>query len=100
MRTISFRLDEHTDALLSAFCQRHGVTQTEALKAAIAGLASTERVHPAELARDLGLIGSFRSAEGDLGEQHSRHLEQRLREKLARESGPARATGASRRRSP
>jgi hypothetical protein len=94
MRTISFRLDEHTDALLSAFCQRHGVSQTEALKAAIAGLPTEHPTRPADLARDMGLIGSFRSAEGDLGEQHSLHLKQRLRAKLARETDPRRDPAA------
>jgi hypothetical protein len=100
MRTISFRLDEHTDALLSAFCQRNGVSQTEALKAAIAGLPTAHVTRPADLARDMGLIGSFSSSEGDLGEQHSLHLKQRLRAKLARETAPRRAPAArSQRRS-
>jgi hypothetical protein len=87
MRTISFRLDERTDALLSAFCERHGVSQTEALKTAISQLTLGQRRKPADLARDIGLIGAFRSAEGDLGEQHSAHLKQRLRAKLSRETG-------------
>ena len=87
MRTISFRLDEHTDALLSAFCEQHGVSQTEALKAAITQLAVSQRPRPADLARDIGLIGSFRSTAGDLGEQHSVHLKRRLRAQLSRETG-------------
>jgi len=83
MRTISIRLDAHTDGLLSAYCKRHEVTQTDALKAAIEHLAGAARPRPAELAQQLGLIGAFRSAEGDLGAQHSQRVKQRLRERRA-----------------
>ena len=39
MRTISIRLDDHTDGVLTAYCARHDLTQTAALKAAIEHLA-------------------------------------------------------------
>ena len=86
MRTISFRLDERCDTLLKEYCERHGVTQTEALKTAIEHIADAQRPKPADLAREMGLIGSFRSREGDLGERHAEHLKQRRREKLDRDS--------------
>ena len=107
MRTISIRLDDHTDAVLATYCERHGLTQTNAVKAAIEHLAEAHRPTPAELAERLGLIGGFRSDEGDLASNHSQRVKERLRTKLARESMPApalpnarRATVALRRRSP
>jgi len=87
MRTISVRLDDRTDALLTAYCERHGLTQTSALKAAIECLAEAGRSTPAQLAQHFGLIGAFRSTEGDLGAEHSRHLKQRLRAKQGAASG-------------
>ena len=86
MRTISIRLDNHTDAVLTAYCERHGLTQTGALKAAIEHLAGVHRPTPAELAAQFGLIGGFRSAEGDLGESHSQRVKERLHAKRNRES--------------
>ena len=102
MRTISIRLDDHTDALFRAFCERHGVSQTNALKAAIEQLSERHRASPAELAAHIGLIGSFRSGEGDLAANHSRRLKQRLRAKLLRDTQTvprARAAAGSTRRS-
>lgn len=90
MRTISLRLDDATDAALVAYCQRHGLTQTRALKDAIGHLVEAEqqpRPTPAALAEQMGLIGAFHSAEGDLGEQHAQHLKARLRARHARDSG-------------
>jgi len=52
MRTISIRLDEQTDAALQAFCRAHGVSQTNAVKNAIARLAE----HP--IVSDLIAIGA------------------------------------------
>jgi hypothetical protein len=103
MRTISIRLDDHTDALFRAFCERHGVSQTNALKAAIQQLAEQHRPSPAKLAAQMGLIGGFRSGEGDLAANHSQALKQRLRAKLQRDSQaapPAKRVVASARRKP
>jgi hypothetical protein len=88
MRTISIRLDDRTDALFRTFCARLGLSQSDALKAAIEHLAEQHRPSPAELAGQLGLIGSFRSAEGDLAANHSQRVKQRLRAKLQRDSMP------------
>ena len=79
MRTISIRLDEQTDAALQAFCRAHGVSQTNAVKNAIARLADDARPTPAELALRHGLIGGFRSGDGDLAAQHSQRLKDQLR---------------------
>lgn len=99
MRTISLRLDDATDAALIAYCQRHGLTQTHAVRDAIHHLVQAEaqpaRPTPAELAEQLGLIGAFRSTEGDLGEQHAAHLKARLRARHQRDSGPADDMAAS-----
>jgi hypothetical protein len=92
MRTISIRLDDHTDAVLTAYCERHGLTQTGALKAAIEHLAEAHRQNPAELAAQFGLIGAFSSTEGDLAENHSQRLKQRLRTRHERDSMPAAAS--------
>jgi hypothetical protein len=81
MRTLSVRLDDQTDSLLSAFFARTGRTQSDAVKAAIAAWAA-QAESPAKLAEDLGLVGCFDSSVGDLGRNHS----QRLREKLAGQS--------------
>ncbi len=92
MRTISLRLDDTTDAVLLAYCQRHGLTQTRAVRDAIQHLVQVEarqsvRPTPAELAEQFGLIGAFRSSEGDLGERHAAHLKARLRARHERDSG-------------
>ena len=81
MRTISLRLDDRTDAVLTAFCASHGLTQTDALKAAIEHLAQSHRATPAELAVQFGLVGAFRSSEGDLAQNHSQRVKERLRAK-------------------
>ena len=88
MRTISIRLDDHTDGVLTAYCERHDLTQTAALKAAIGHLANASRPTPAELAAQLGLIGSFRSSQGDLAENHSQRIKEKLRAKRVVESAP------------
>ena len=79
MRTISIRLDEQTDAALLAFCRRHGVSQTDAVKCAIGQLDEQPRPTPAQLAEQHGLIGAFRSGDGELAAQHSQRIKQRLR---------------------
>jgi hypothetical protein len=89
MRTVSIRLDDHTDAVLTEHCQRNGLTQTDAIKSAIEHLASQRKATPAELAAELGLIGGFRSAEGDLAQNHSQRVKERLRAKRAAESMPS-----------
>lgn len=88
MRTISIRLDDQTDAVLTAHCQRHGLTQTDAIKAAIEQLAGQHRPTPAALAKELGLIGGFRSGQGDLSREHAMHVKARLLAKRARDAVP------------
>lgn len=90
MRTISIRLDEQTDALLTAHCQTHALTQTDAIKAAIVHLADQHRPTPAELAAELGLIGGMRSGEGDLAQHHSQRVKQRLQAQRLRQAAAVR----------
>jgi hypothetical protein len=100
MRTISLRLDDDTEATLAALCQRHGLTQTAVIKAALAQFAQQHRKTPGELAAELGLIGCFNSGLGDLAQNHNRHVRERLLAKRVRDSQPL-ETGerpASRRR--
>lgn len=92
MRTISIRLDEHTDVVPTGYCERHGLTQTAALKAAIEHLAEARRPTPAELALQFCLVGGFRSGDGSLAEKHFRHLRERLHAKRESDSIPAPAT--------
>ena len=104
MRTISIRLDDHTDTVLAEHCRRYGLTQTEAIKTAIEQLAAQHRPTPAKLAAELGLVGGFRSTETDLAQNHSQRVKERLRAKRALESRPmppGQGTGSktSRRRS-
>lgn len=94
MRTISVRLDDRTDAALAELCQRNGLTQTDAIKSAIEQMAGRDRPTPAALAAELGLIGGFRSREGDLASNHSQRVKQRLRSKRARNSMPPPARAA------
>ncbi len=89
MRTISIRLDDHTDALLTEHCQRNGLTQTSAIKSAIEQMAGLQKPSPAQLAAELGLIGGFQSTEGDLSVHHSQRAKERLRAKRASDSVPA-----------
>jgi antitoxin component of RelBE/YafQ-DinJ toxin-antitoxin module len=88
MRTISIRLDDHTDAMFRAFCEQHGLSQTSALKTAIVQLASQQKPTPAALAAQMGLIGGFRSGQSDLGLNHSQQVKQTLRAKLLRDALP------------
>ena len=81
MRTISVRLDNDTDAKLRSVCQRTGMSQTEAVKTAIAALADRPALSPYELAKKMGLVGAFESDVEDLAENHSRYI----KEKLARQ---------------
>lgn len=81
-RTISVRLDPETDAKLRLICERTGLSQSAAIKAGIALLAERPPVkRPADLAREMGLIGAVRIGVGDLGKNHSRYI----KEKLARQ---------------
>lgn len=83
MRTLSVRLDDETDALLRAYCESTGATQTEAVKSGIAVLTS-ETKSPAQLAEELGLVGCFDSGVGDLGRGHAAHLRTKLAAKKLR----------------
>ena len=89
MRTISFRLDDRTDSLLKAHSQRHGLTQTDAIKLAIEQMATRHRPTPAELAAEVGLIGGFRSGVPDLARNRARYIKERLLAQRARDSVPA-----------
>ena len=75
-RTVADRL--HRDPAFAA-----------ALAAEAAALVRAAGPDAARLAAELGLIGGFRSAEGDLAERHSVHVKSRLRAKRAAESVPA-----------
>lgn len=81
---LSVRLDDREAAALEAVCRARGISRSEVIKRAIRELAQAEQRKPfGQVARELGLIGSFAGAR-DLGEQHSRHLRRALREKTAR----------------
>jgi Ribbon-helix-helix protein, copG family len=88
MRTISIRLDDDTDTALAALCKLHGLTQTAAIKAALAQFAAQHRKTPGELAAEFGLIGSFDSGLGDLARNHKQRVRERLLAKRARDRVP------------
>lgn len=85
MRTISVRLDERTDALLRLHCEQHGLTQPDAIRAAIELMMKRHKATPAELAGQLGLIGCFGSGDGHLATEHSGQVKQRALAKLRRD---------------
>lgn len=79
MRIISVRLDSETDEKLRSVCLRTGLSQTDAVKAGIAALAErTPRKRPADLARELGLIGCIEGEVDDLGRNHSKYIKEKL----------------------
>ena len=78
MRTISVRLDSKTDSNLRAYCQRTGMSQTDAVKAGIEALVGKAKPNPYALAEQMGLVGAFDSGRGDLGENHSRYVKEKL----------------------
>ena len=84
MRTISLRLDDRTDALLRAACERTGLSQTDVLKSALEQLDDSTKPSPVRLARELGLVGGFASGVGDLGALHSERVKAALKDKQAR----------------
>lgn len=88
------------DAVLTEYCQRHGLTQTDAIKSAIEHLAGQRRLTPAELVAELGLIDGFRSTEGDLAQNHSQRAKERRRVKRATESMPSTAAEPAAARKP
>lgn len=101
MRTISVRLDDRTDGLLTAYCRQHSLTQTEAVKAAIEHLAARPRLTPAELAERFGLIGAFDSNDPELATRHSDRVNEVLRRNAHRDSrraDPGSTKGSTRRK--
>lgn len=88
MRSISLRLDDDTDSMLTAHCRSQGLTQTDAIKIAIQQLAGQHRATPAEIAAELGLIGGFSSAAGDLSRNHAQRVKETLGARLDRDARP------------
>lgn len=84
MKMLSVRLDDHEAAALQAVCQARGMSRSAVIKRAILDLAQAEQRRPfGQVAKDLGLVGSFSGAR-DLSEHHDRHLRRALRAKTAR----------------
>lgn len=85
MKMLSVRLDDAEAAALRALCEQTGLTQSELVKRSIAELARAKlgARRPAELARELGLVGSF-DGPRDLATKSRRYLRRALREKTAR----------------
>lgn len=84
MRMLSVRLDDQEAAALQAVCQARGLSRSAVIKRAILELARAEQRKPfGQVARELGLVGSFSGAR-DLGEHHGKHLRRGLRAKTAR----------------
>jgi transcriptional regulator with XRE-family HTH domain len=85
MKMLSVRLDDAEAAALKALCEQTGLTQSELIKRSIAEMARTQLAvrRPAELARELGLVGAF-DGPRDLAARSRRYLRRTLREKTAR----------------
>lgn len=84
MRMLSVRLDDAEAAALKALCEQTGLTQSEVIKRSIADLAREKLFvrRPAQLAQELGLVGSF-DGPRDLGSKSRRYLRRALREKTS-----------------
>lgn len=85
MKMLSVRLDDAEAAALMALCEQTGLTQSELVKRSIAELAREKLAvrPPAELAREVGLVGSF-DGPRDLATKSRRYLRRALRAKTSR----------------
>lgn len=84
MKMLSVRLDDQEAAALQAVCQARGLSRSAVIKRAILELARADRRKPfGQVARELGLVGSFPGAR-ELGERHGKHLRRGLRAKTTR----------------
>ncbi|CAN5407037.1 hypothetical protein BH11PSE9_BH11PSE9_11140 [soil metagenome] len=84
MRTISLSIDDRTDALLRAACERTGLSESAVLQSALEQFANSTLSSPLRLASELGLVGGFASGVGQLGARHSEILAMALKDALAR----------------
>jgi transcriptional regulator with XRE-family HTH domain len=84
MKMLSVRLDDAEAAALKQLCERTGLTQSELIKLSIAEMVRAQLAahRPAELAREVGLIGAF-DGPRDLAGKSRRYLRRALREKAA-----------------
>lgn len=85
--TLTFRLDPQLQQQLERHCKKRRLTKTQVLTqllrehlAASGGASKT----PYELARELGLVGSFASGKRDVAENRKRYLTRKLRAKHSR----------------
>ncbi len=85
MKMLSVRLDNAEAAALNALCAQTGLTQSDLIKRSIAELArrTVGARWQAELACELGLIGSF-AGPRDFSAKSRRYLRRALREKTSR----------------
>lgn len=83
MAALSVRLKPEIEAQLRAYCQRTGMTRTEAVEASLKRMFETRRQTPGEIAREVGYIGSF-DGPRDLSANVSKYLKQKLRRKHGR----------------
>lgn len=67
---------------------RSDLAFASSLRNEAAPLVRSAEPEAARLAVELGLIGGFRSVEGDLAQNHSAHVKARLRAKREASSGP------------
>lgn len=84
--TLTVKLPESLERDLDVHCKLHRTTKTEVVTKLIEQYLSLQqpRKTPYELAKKVGLIGSFASGKKDLAENHSRYVEERLRAKHSR----------------
>ena len=80
--TLTVRLGAQLEDALNRYCRRQRKTKTEVVAALlrdhlteVGGTAKT----PYELAREMGVVGSFASGKRDLAENRKRYLKDRLR---------------------
>lgn len=85
--TVTVRLAPVLQHRLDRYCRKHRLTKSRVITDLLEkhlDAAPERRKTSFELARELGLVGSFSSGRGDLSENYKRYLKEKIRAKHAR----------------
>lgn len=85
--TLTVRLSPHLRQQLDSYCKKRRVTKTHLITELLRDHLSSppkDGKTPYQLARELGVIGSFSSDKGDLAQNRKLYLDAKLRAKHSR----------------
>ena len=85
--TLTVRLDPQLEKELERYCRKQRQTKTEVLTKLLRdhlAVADGSAKTPYEIAREMGIIGSFASGRRDIAANRKRHLKAKLRAKHTR----------------